>query len=635
MTSDSPANKSAPTDVDLYLFNEGTHRRIHDMLGCHPDDSGANFAVWAPNARSVQVIGDFDDWGRGNHELQPQGHSGVWFARVEGAHAGQRYLFRVTSEHGSVIDKADPVAAQSTEPPSTASRIADLDFEWQDQEWMERRGRSIALDAPISIYEVHLGSWGRHVSSETRFPNYRDLAHPLADHAKAHGFTHIELLPITEHPFYGSWGYQTTGYFAPTSRFGTPTDLMAMIDTLHQREIGVIIDWVPSHFPTDDHGLATFDGTHLFEHEDPRQGFHPDWNSAIFNLGRSEVRSFLISSAMCWLERFHADGIRVDAVASMLYLDYSRNEGEWIPNEFGGRENLESIDFLREFNEVVYATHPSVATFAEESTAWPMVSRPTTMGGLGFGYKWDMGWMHDTLEYMQTEPVYRSWRHHELTFRSVYAFSENYTLPLSHDEVVHGKGSLLTKMPGDEWQKFANLRLLYGLQWTTPGKKLMFMGGELAPWTEWQHEGVLDWNLHDAPGHSGIRRWVSELNRIYRSEPSMHRADCRPEGFSWVESDDAERSVFVYARHAADGSDARSVIVVVNATPVVRHQYRIGVPSAPSWNCLVNSDSLEFGGSGVDVGGLEVYPVDSHGEFQSVLVTLPPLSVVVLAPETT
>ncbi|MBI5090574.1 MAG: 1,4-alpha-glucan branching protein GlgB, partial [Actinobacteria bacterium] len=475
---------SGLADQDLYLYNEGTHRRIHDFLGAHLVDDGVRFAVWAPNARSVRVVSSFDGW-QHEHQMHPVRASGIWSAWVRGPGVGDHYRFRVETSDGTWLDKSDPLAAAAGEPPSIDSLIVDLSYQWHDQEWMANRHRQVAMDAPTSIYEMHLGSWGRASPSDGRFPRYDEIAHSLADHALAHGFTHVELLPIMEHPFYGSWGYQTTGYFAPTARYGSPTQLMRMIDTLHERGVGVILDWVPSHFPMDRHGLAEFDGTHLYEHADPRQGFHPDWSSAIFNYGRNEVRSFLISSAMCWLDRYHADGLRVDAVASMLYLDYSRNAGEWIPNQYGGRENLDAILFLRQLNEAVYGEFPDIATFAEESTAWPMVSRPTYVGGLGFGYKWDMGWMHDTLQYMSEDPVHRKWHHGDITFRSVYAATEHFVLPLSHDEVVHGKGSLLNKMSGDDWQKFANLRLLYAMQWAQPGKKLLFMGGELAAWKEW------------------------------------------------------------------------------------------------------------------------------------------------------
>ncbi len=620
-------------EIDLHLLGEGTHRRLHEVLGARPTERGCWFSVWAPNARGVRVLTDHDGWAD-EHHLTSRGGSGVWTGHVDGPAAGTRYHYRIDGADGSVIDKADPVAAQTSEPPSTASVVADLAFEWSDDEWMASRGGRIALDAPVAIYEVHLGSWGRTMpTGERRFPTYDELADPLADHALAHGFTHVELLPVTEHPFYGSWGYQTTGYFAPTARYGTPAQFMTMVDRLHRRGIGVICDWVPSHFPFDPHGMARFDGTALYEHADPRQGYHPDWSSAVFNYGRNEVRAFLLSSAICWLERFHIDALRVDAVASMLYLDYSRADGEWIPNVYGGRENLEAIGFLRELNEVVHGEHPDVTTFAEESTAWPMVSRPTDIGGLGFGYKWDMGWMHDTLGYLQRDPVHRRHHHHEITFRSMYAYSENFTLPLSHDEVVHGKGTLLTKMPGDEWQRFANLRVLYGMQWCQPGKKLLFMGGELAAPTEWNHEGVLDWSLHDAPGHSGVRRWVSELNRLYRTEPALHAMDAHPDGFKWIVGDDAERSVYVWMRHA---DDARPVVVIVNATPTPHHDYRIGVPQAGTWRVLASSDDAEFGGSATAATGPDgavTMPVDSDGQYRSILVTVPPLSVVLLAPD--
>jgi 1,4-alpha-glucan branching enzyme len=628
------ADRCPVGELDLHLLFEGTHSRLHDAFGAQPTESGCWFSVWAPNARAVRVLCEHD--GFADHQLEPHGDSGVWTAHLQGPRAGHSYHYRITTADGTELDKADPVAAAASEPPSTTSRIAELHHEWRDSEWMAERGSRVALDAPVSIYEVHLGSWGRTLpTGEHRFPTYEELADPLADHVLAHGFTHVELLPINEHPFYGSWGYQTTGYFAPTSRYGSPQQLMAMIDRLHQRGVGVIVDWVPSHFPFDPHGLANFDGTALYEHADPRQGYHPDWNSAVFNYGRNEVRAFLRSSAMCWLERYHVDAIRVDAVASMLYLDYSREAGEWVPNEFGGRENLEAIGFLRDLNETIYAEHPDVATFAEESTSWPMVSRPTYIGGLGFGFKWDMGWMHDTLQYMGRDPIHRSYHHGEITFRSVYAFSENFTLPLSHDEVVHGKGSILARMPGDDWQRFANVRLLYGMQWSQPGKKLLFMGNEMAMPTEWNHEGVIDWSLHDSEGHVGVRRWVAALNELYRDEPALHLLDSNPDGFSWIIGDDAEHSVFVWARTAPG---ARPVVVVVNATPSVHHHYRIGVPMAGTWREVANSDDLAYGGSGVstcEAGTVETTPVDSHGHFQSISVSVPPLAVAVLAAEAT
>jgi 1,4-alpha-glucan branching enzyme len=627
-------NKSIP-DLDLHLFGEGTHRRLHEQLGAQPGDDGCRFAVWAPAARAVHVIGSWDDWS-GEIEMHPQGGSGVWCAWVDDVGVGATYHFRITAQSGERIDKTDPVGAAHHGAPSTDSIVADLDHSWDDDEWMATRHARHRLDAPMSIYEMHLGSWGRTVTEGQRFPNYRDLADPVADHCLAHGFTHVELLPIMEHPFYGSWGYQTTGYFAPTARYGSPTDLMAMIDRLHRRGLGVLLDWVPSHFPTDPSGLAEFDGTHLYEHADPRQGFHPDWNSAIFNYGRNEVRSFLISSAICWLDRFHIDGLRVDAVASMLYLDYSRNEGEWIPNIYGGRENLEAIAFLRQFNEAVYGEFPDIVTHAEESTAYPSVSRPTYLGGLGFGGKWDMGWMHDTLQYLQRDPIYRGWHHGEVTFRSVYMGSEHYVLPLSHDEVVHGKGSLLNKMPGDDWQKFANLRLLYSMQWFQPGKKLLFMGCELAPWSEWDHDGTLDWGLHDAPMHEGVRKLVAELNRLYQSEPALHRGDSDAgsggPGMQWVEAHDPGRGVFAWLRVDPTG-ESRPVLVAINSTPTPQENYRLGVPSLGTWVELFNSDAGVFGGSGLgNLGSVEASPLDSHDRHQSIVITVPPLGAVAFAP---
>ncbi len=617
-------------ELDLHLFNEGTHRHLHHCLGAHPDDTGTWFAVWAPNATSVDVLGDFDGWT--GQPLEQLGRSGLWSRRVEGARRGQSYRYAVSSRLGGRVEKSDPVAAASNEPPSTASVIADLDHEWRDAAWTAQRAATGAADAPISIYEVHLGSWGRHLTPGRRFARYDELADPLAEHALAHGFTHVEFLPVMEHPFYGSWGYQTTGYFAPTARYGSPRDLMTLIDRLHQRGIGVIFDWVPSHFPMDPHGLARFDGTYLYEHADPRQGYHPDWTSAIFNYSRREVRSFLISSALHWLDRYHADGLRVDAVASMLYLDYSRNEGEWVPNRFGGRENLDAVDFLRQLNDSIAAEHPDAITIAEESTAWPMVTGRTADGGLGFTYKWDMGWMHDTLQYLRREPVHRRFHHDEITFRGVYAFTERYVLPLSHDEVVHGKGSLLGKMPGDAWQRFANLRLLLGLQWSQPGKKLVFMGAELATPQEWAHEGALDWTLHDADKHAGVRLWVQALNDLYRQEPAMSRGDCDAAGFQWIIGDDEMHSVFAWLRTDPTGK-APSVLAVINATPTVHYGYRVGVPSGGSWRELLNSDAEIYGGSGKGNLG-EVVAEDQpwHGFDHSIPVTLPPLAIVLLKP---
>lgn len=613
------------TDLDLWTFNEGSHTRLYEVMGAHLDADGAVFRVWAPNAGQVSVVGDFNGW-RPEADVMTPGDSGVWEAHVDGVRAGHHYKFRIWPRAGShAFEKADPHAFAAEVAPRTASVVTDLGYEWHDAEWMATRRDRNSLHAPISVYEVHLGSWKR-----DREVNYRTIAPVLADHVERCGFTHVELLPIMEHPFYGSWGYQTTGYYAPTSRYGTPQDFMAFVDHMHQRGIGVILDWVPSHFPNDEYALARFDGTHLYEHADPRLGFHPDWNSLIFNYDRHEVRSFLLSSAHFWLDRYHIDGLRVDAVASMLYLDYSRKEGEWIPNEHGGRENLGAIAFLRQLNESVYADFPDVQTYAEESTAWPMVSRPTDVGGLGFGLKWDMGWMHDTLRYLAREPIHRSFHHHELTFRQVYAFSENFILPLSHDEVVHGKGSLLAKQPGDRWQKLAGLRLLYGYQFTQPGKKLLFMGSELAMEREWHHDRELDWGLLENPEHDGVRRWVSDLNNVYRNEPALHRHDCDPSGFEWVESDDANNSVLAWLRRA---DPDRPLLVVVNFTPVVRHEYRLGVPMKGQWVEILNSDLEVYGGSGVsNHGRLVADYVPWHGHELSLSLTLPPLAVLVLAP---
>ena len=556
------------TDDDLYLFNEGNHYRLYHKLGAHglkdKGVAGTYFAVWAPDAEQVWVIGDFNGWDKGSHPLAHRAQSGIWEGFIPGLGPGALYKYHVASKYGAYrVDKADPFAFAFEGPPRTASIVWDLDYAWEDGDWMAQRFRANALDAPQSVYEVHLGSWRRVPEEDNRFLTYRELAPLLADHVQRLGFTHVEFLPVMEHPFYGSWGYQTTGYFAPTSRYGTPQDFMFLVDYLHQHGIGVILDWVPSHFPADEHGLGFFDGTHLYEHADPRQGFHPDWNSAIFNYGRNEVRSFLISSALFWLEHYHADGLRVDAVASMLYLDYSRKEGEWMPNQYGGRENLEAIAFLRQFNTEVYKNFPDVQTMAEESTAWPMVSRPIYVGGLGFGLKWDMGWMHDTLKYMAVDPVFRKYHHNTLTFRMLYAFQENFVLPLSHDEVVYGKGSLLAKMPGDDWQKFANLRLLFGYMYAQPGKKLLFMGGEFGQWSEWNHEASLDWHLLDEPRHAALQRWVEDLNRVYRQEPALFTQDFTPAGFEWIDCNDVMQSVITFLRKGREGE----LMLVVATSP--------------------------------------------------------------------
>jgi len=595
-------------DDDLFLFNEGSHYRLSEKLGAHPivvdGVEGTYFAVWAPNARQVSVMGEFNGWHGSNHPLCPKGQSGIWEGFIPGVAKGTIYKYHLVSHRwGYRVEKADPFAFYAETPPKTASVVWDLDYSWGDQAWMQKRHASNALDSPISIYEMHLGSWRRVPEEQNRLLNYRELAPRLAEYLEQLGFTHVEFLPVMEHPFYGSWGYQSTGYFSPTSRYGTPQDFMYLVDYLHQHDIGVILDWVPSHFPNDEHGLGYFDGTHLYEHGDPRQGIHPDWNSFIFNYSRHEVRSFLLSSALFWLDKYHVDGLRVDAVASMLYLDYGRKEGEWIPNQYGGRENLEAIAFLRRLNEAIYQEKPDVHTIAEESTAWPMVSRPTYLGGLGFGLKWDMGWMHDTLEYMTKNPIYRKYHHNNLTFRLIYAFFENFVLPLSHDEVVHGKGSLLGKMPGDDWQKFANLRLVFGYMYAQPGKKLLFMGGEFGQWREWAHDEDLEWHLLDYPRHSGLKRWVEDLNQLYREQPALYELDFEQGGFEWIDCNDVEHSVVSLIRKGRSSDNL--LAVVCNFTPTTHPNYQIGVPRPGYWKELLNSDAKDYGGSGQgNLGGL-------------------------------
>jgi len=620
------------TDHDIYLFKEGSHGRLYEKMGCHLATrgrvAGADFAVWAPNAGSVSVIGEFNGWDPAAHALSARWDgSGIWEGFVAGVARGQSYKYRVRFAHGGhEVDKADPFGVYSEIPPQTASRAWSLEYAWADGDWMMNRRSRNALGAPMSIYEVHLGSWRR--GDANRLLSYREMARELAEYARDTGFTHVELLPVTEHPFYGSWGYQTTGYFAPTARYGAPQDFMYLVDTLHQHGIGVILDWVPSHFPNDAHGLAYFDGTALFEHADPKQGYHPEWASSIFNYGRHEVRAFLMSSALYWLNEYHLDGLRVDAVASMLYLDYGREAGEWIPNPYGGRENLDAVHFLRTLNEAVYRDHPDVQVTAEESTAWPMVSRPVHLGGLGFGLKWNMGWMHDTLKYMQQDPVHRKYHHDRLTFSIWYAFAENFVLPLSHDEVVHGKGSLVGKMPGDTWQQFASVRALFGYMWSHPGKKLVFMGGEFGQRREWAHDEQLEWWVLQYPEHAGLRNWVGDLNRVYRAERALHEVDFDRSGFEWIDCHDADESVIAYLRRARSGE---SVVAVCNFTPVPRVNYVLGVPTGGFWRELLNSDAPLYGGSGVgNYGGVEAAPVPAHGRMHSITITLPPLGVIYL-----
>ncbi|MHB8188884.1 MAG: 1,4-alpha-glucan branching protein GlgB [Ferrimicrobium sp.] len=627
-TTAEPAAYTLLSEQDLYLFNEGNHRRLAARLGSHllAEGGGAYFAVWAPNAREVSVIGDWNGWNPSTDRLVPRASSGIFEGVAANAGRGDAYKYSIVTRDGGRLEKADPLAIYSEIPPRTASVLWELDYAWGDQEWMASRGERLALDAPVSIYELHLGSWRRSLERPGELLSYSELAPLLIEYVRETGFTHVELLPIMEHPYYGSWGYQCTGYFAPTSRYGRPEEFMGLIDALHRADIGVLLDWVPSHFPSDEFALGMFDGTHLYEHADPRQGFHPDWNSYIFNYGRNEVRSFLKSSAEYWLSAYHADGLRVDAVASMLYLDYSRKPGEWVPNWQGGRENLEAVSLLRELNIAAYADHPDIQIIAEESTAWPKVSAPTDVGGLGFGMKWDMGWMHDTLVYLSRDPIHRRFHHGELTFRGLYAFSENFVLPLSHDEVVHGKGSLLEQMPGDSWQQFANLRLLLAYQFAQPGKKLLFMGGEFGQRREWDHETSLDWHLLAQESHLGVHRLVSELNRVYRAEPALYELDCDPAGFEWVPVEDEGASIVSFLRY----SRAREcVLVVCNFTPVPRHNVVLGVGQGGYWRELINTDVEVYGGSGMgNLGSVYAHAVPLHGRPYSVCVTAPPLSCV-------
>jgi 1,4-alpha-glucan branching enzyme len=620
------------TDLDLHLFAEGRHFRAWEHLGAHPTPEGCAFADWAPNARDVHVVGDFNDWATGATPLAPRADSGIWEGRVEGARTGQAYKFRILTRAGQWIDKADPFARRTEVPPLTASIIHADAYAWADAAWMAQRADRNALDAPQSVYEMHTGSWARVPDEGNRSLTWRELADRLPDYLLEHGFTHVEFLPVMEHPFYGSWGYQVTGYFAPTARHGPPEDFKLLVDRLHGAGLGVILDWVPSHFPADAFALARFDGTPLYEHPDPRRGHHPDWDSLIFDYGRKEVRSFLISSALHWLADYHADGLRVDAVASMLYLDYSRKDGEWLPNRHGGRENLEAVDFLQQLNSEAYRQFPDIQTIAEESTAWPGVTRAVSSGGLGFGLKWDMGWMHDMLSYMARDPVHRRYHHSDLTFRQLYAGSENFVLAFSHDEVVHGKGSLLRRMAGGRWQKMANLRLLFGSMFAQPGKKLLFMGDEFGQPAEWNHEAGLEWQLLESPPHAGVLRWVTDLNRLYASEPALYELDADPGGFEWVVPDDHAQSVISFVRRSAAGD--RVVLAVFNYAPVPRHGYRVGVPVGGEWVEVLNSDAGLSGGSGEgNLGRVEAEAVPFHGAPWSVPLTLPPLAVVFLRPD--
>ena len=621
------ANFSLIESNDLYLFNEGRHFRLYDKLGAHLQSDGTYFAVWAPNAERVSVIGDFNDWKQGRHPLKSREQSGIWEGFIPGIGKGSLYKYHIESKYlGYRVDKTDPLGIYCEQSPRTASIVWDTDYNWEDKKWMTERRSVNSIASPISIYEVHIGSWMRVPEQNNRSLNYCELAPKLAEHVLKTGFTHIEFMPVMEHPFRGSWGYQITNYFAPTSRYGSPQDFMYLVDFLHQKGIGVILDWVPSHFPNDEHGLSFFDGTHLFEHADPRLGLHPDWDSLIFNYGRKEVQAFLISNALYWLDKYHIDGLRADAVASMLYLDYSRKNGEWIPNIHGGNENLEALDFLKTFNQQVYHNFPDVQTIAEESTAWPAVSRPTYLGGLGFGLKWDMGWMHDTLKYFSSDPIYRKYDHNKLTFRFLYAFSENFVLPLSHDEVVHGKGSLLDKMPGNGELKLANLRLLLGYMFAQPGKKMLFMGGEFGQWSEWDHDSSLDWHLLEYAPHAGLQQWTADLNRVYREEKALFELDCDASGFQWVDLSDAEHSIVSFIRRGQTVNDR--ILVVCNFTPVARFNYRVGVPYSGEWAEILNSNAIEYGGSGYGNFGhttAEAKPFHHHNF--SLNLTLPPLGI--------
>ena len=623
------------TEHDIYLFKQGNHFRLYEKLGSHITTvdgvQGTYFGVWAPNARRVSIIGDFNGWNTESHPLKlREDGSGIWEGFVPGIGKGTLYKYHIVSQYNNYnVNKGDPFAFYWEVPPKTASIVWDLDYTWQDAKWMRKRSKFNGLTAPLAMYETHLGSWRRVPEDGNRSLTYRETASQLTDYVKDMGFTHVELMPVMEHPFYGSWGYQIVGYFAPTSRFGTPQDLMYLIDCLHQQNIGVILDWVPSHFPVDGYGLSYFDGTHLYEHADRQKGYHPEWNSYIFNYGRNEVRSFLISSAIFWLDKYHADGLRVDGVASMLYLDYARKNGEWIPNIHGGNENLEAISFIKRLNEAVYESFPSVQTIAEESTAWSMVTRPTYSGGLGFGMKWNMGWMHDTLDYFSQNPLHRKHHNNEITFSIWYAFAENFVVAISHDEVVHGKGSLFGKMPGDDWQKHANLRLLFGYMYAHPGKKLIFMGDEIAQWPEWNHESSVEWHSLQYPFHQGVQQWVRDLNHLYKREHALYDLDFDSHGFEWMDFHDWENSVISFLRKGKRPNDM--ILVVLNFTPIVRTNYIIGVPKGGFWKELLNSDAKDYSGSGMgNSGGVEARQISCKGKEYSLSLTLPPLGILFL-----
>ena len=630
---DKTANdNSLISEYDIYLFKKGSHSRLYEHLGAHISErdnkEGTFFAVWAPNAQKVSVLGSFNGWDTNANPLRNRNdESGIWEGFIPGVSKGDEYKYHIVSnENNYSVNKADPLAFYCQTPPDTASVVWDLSYDWDDGRWMRGRKEKNSLKAPMSIYEVHLGSWRRREGKENSFLSYREIARNLAEYVKELGFTHVEFLPTNEHPFYGSWGYQMTGYFAPTSRYGEPQDFMYLIDYLHQYNIGVILDWVPAHFPSDEFGLVYFDGTHLFEHADPKLGYHPDWKSCIFNYGRHEVANFLTSSAIFWLDKYHIDALRIDGVASMIYLDYSRKAGEWIPNKHGGRENLEAISFLKRLNDEVYRSYPDVQTIAEESTAWPMVSKPTHVGGLGFGMKWNMGWMNDTLEFFCKDPVYRKYHHSELTFSFLYAFTENFILSLSHDEVVHGKGSLLSRMPGDDWQRFANLRLLYGYMYAHPGKKLLFMGGEFGQWQEWNHDSSLDWSALDNSFHQGIQSWVKDINYYYKNEPILYENDFEEAGFEWIDFHDWEQSIITFIRKGNSPEDV--VLVICNFTPAPRYNYRAGVPSKGFWQEELNSDAKQYSGSGHgNYGGIVAEPISAQGRDYSISLTLPPLGI--------